>query len=109
MIEYRAIFHYPAPWMEGDVTVDYGPHRTTREEALADRPRRPEETHGYRAGLQVRLVGEWTYEPRHQRDVFMLPDVDRDPRVRCSDNGVCPNCFPEMYARDNAQHRRVDS
>lgn len=108
MLEYRAIFHHPAPWKgEGEVTVDYGPIRATREAAVADRPLRSEETHGYRAGLQVRTVSEWLYEPRHQRDVIMLPDADLTSRVRCTstNEGTCPNCFPERYSEKDARHR----
>lgn len=61
--EYRAVHHYPEP-MYGPKAfrVGYGPPRETREMAERDGPWRPEETHGYRVGIQVRQVSEWSDE-----------------------------------------------
>jgi hypothetical protein len=59
MYEYRAIFEYPTPWAEESTRVGHGPARETREEAEADRPWRPEESHGRHIGVQSRRVHEW--------------------------------------------------
>lgn len=58
--EWRAIFAYPTPWDKRmPVTLGYGSPRRTREKAEADRPLRPEETHGRHIGVQRREVTPW--------------------------------------------------
>ncbi len=58
--QWRAVFSYP-PSILGPTPDDYGPERDTQEQASRDRPNRPEETHGWRSGLQYRVVTPWRH------------------------------------------------
>lgn len=62
-LEYRAVFGYPPAYgLSGKVEDSddgYGPARSTLAEAKKDRPWRPEESHGWVKGCQMRAVTEW--------------------------------------------------
>ena len=63
--EWRAVFTYP-PYFDGRgnlcTMTDYGPPRKSRAETEKDRPWNPEESHGWRSGVQSREVTEWVTE-----------------------------------------------